>query len=84
MNIIIAHIVKICTADFQICSVAHCCRVAEKDWGADFRKLSAGASLVGLTLWLDRMQVCSLFSSTFSACCLIASLSQISSILNKI
>jgi hypothetical protein len=32
--------------------------VAEKDWGADFRKLSAGAALVGLTLWLDHMQVC--------------------------
>jgi len=33
------------------------CRVADKDWGADFRKLSAGAALVGLTLWLDHMQV---------------------------
>jgi hypothetical protein len=32
--------------------------VAQKDWGADFRKLSAGAALVGLTLWLDHMQVC--------------------------
>lgn len=32
------------------------CRVAEQDWGADFRKLSAGAALVGLTLWLDHMQ----------------------------
>lgn len=32
-------------------------RVAEKDWGADFRKLSAGSALVGLTLWLDHMQV---------------------------
>lgn len=32
-------------------------RVAERDWGADFRKLSAGAALVGLTLWLDHMQV---------------------------
>lgn len=31
-------------------------RVADKDWGADFRKLSAGAALVGLTLWLDHMQ----------------------------
>ncbi|KAL3524515.1 hypothetical protein ACH5RR_017349 [Cinchona calisaya] len=31
-------------------------RVADKDWGADFRRLSAGASLVGLTLWLDHMQ----------------------------
>lgn len=31
-------------------------RVAEKDWGADFRKLSAGSALVGLTLWLDDMQ----------------------------
>lgn len=35
-------------------------RVAEKDWGADFRKLSAGAALVGLTLWLDLMQDASL------------------------
>nr|GEV52272.1 hypothetical protein [Tanacetum cinerariifolium] len=35
-------------------------RVNEKDWGADFRKLSAGASLVGLTLWLDNMQDASL------------------------
>ncbi|GLU00982.1 hypothetical protein SLE2022_183120 [Rubroshorea leprosula] len=35
-------------------------RVAEKDWGADFRKLSAGSALVGLTLWLDRMQDASL------------------------
>lgn len=32
------------------------CRVADKDWGADFRKLSAGAALVALTLWLDHMQ----------------------------
>jgi len=40
-------------------------RVADKDWGADFRKLSAGAALVGLTLWLDHMQVTSL--SLFSA-----------------
>ncbi|XVF30413.1 hypothetical protein REPUB_Repub16aG0055100 [Reevesia pubescens] len=31
-------------------------RVADKDWGADFRKLSAGSSLVALTLWLDHMQ----------------------------
>ncbi|XP_022718545.1 pentatricopeptide repeat-containing protein At3g18110, chloroplastic-like isoform X2 [Durio zibethinus] len=31
-------------------------RVAVKDWGADFRKLSAGSSLVALTLWLDHMQ----------------------------
>ncbi|KAK4740664.1 hypothetical protein SAY87_024252 [Trapa incisa] len=38
-------------------------RVAEKDWGADFRRLSAGASLVGLTLWLDRMQEASLQGS---------------------
>lgn len=36
------------------------CRVAQKDWGADFRKLSAGSALVGLTLWLDHMQVNSL------------------------
>ncbi|GFP94297.1 pentatricopeptide repeat-containing protein at3g18110 chloroplastic [Phtheirospermum japonicum] len=35
-------------------------RVADKDWGADFRKLSAGAALVGLTLWLDHMQDASL------------------------
>ncbi|KAK1262003.1 Pentatricopeptide repeat-containing protein [Acorus gramineus] len=35
-------------------------RVADKDWGADFRKLSAGAALVGLTLWLDSMQDASL------------------------
>ncbi|XP_061351098.1 pentatricopeptide repeat-containing protein At3g18110, chloroplastic [Gastrolobium bilobum] len=35
-------------------------RVAEKDWGADFRKLSAGSALVGLTLWLDHMQDASL------------------------
>ncbi|PPS03423.1 hypothetical protein GOBAR_AA17243 [Gossypium barbadense] len=31
-------------------------RVADKDWGADFRKLSAGSALVALTLWLDHMQ----------------------------
>ncbi|XP_077234779.1 pentatricopeptide repeat (PPR) superfamily protein isoform X2 [Tasmannia lanceolata] len=31
-------------------------RVADKDWGADVRKLSAGAALVALTLWLDYMQ----------------------------
>lgn len=37
------------------------CRVADKDWGADFRKLSAGAALVGLTLWLDHMQAKLLF-----------------------
>ncbi|KAK3447428.1 hypothetical protein EUGRSUZ_A02953 [Eucalyptus grandis] len=35
-------------------------RLAEKDWGADFRKLSAGSALVGLTLWLDNMQDASL------------------------
>ncbi|OMO95208.1 hypothetical protein CCACVL1_05491 [Corchorus capsularis] len=34
-------------------------RVADKDWGADFRKLSAGAALVALTLWLDHMQASS-------------------------
>ncbi|PON99411.1 Pentatricopeptide repeat [Trema orientale] len=34
-------------------------RVADKDWGADFRKLSAGSALVGLTLWLDYMQASS-------------------------
>ncbi|WOK96374.1 pentatricopeptide repeat-containing protein [Canna indica] len=38
-------------------------RVAEKDWGADFRKMSAGAALVGLTLWLDHMQDASLQGS---------------------
>ncbi|XP_010549076.1 PREDICTED: pentatricopeptide repeat-containing protein At3g18110, chloroplastic [Tarenaya hassleriana] len=35
-------------------------RVADKDWGADFRKLSGGAALVALTLWLDHMQDASL------------------------
>lgn len=35
-------------------------RVAEKDWGADFRKMSAGSALVALTLWLDCMQDASL------------------------
>ncbi|CAL1407865.1 unnamed protein product [Linum trigynum] len=35
-------------------------RVADKDWGADFRMLSGGAALVGLTLWLDHMQDASL------------------------
>ncbi|XP_059459801.1 pentatricopeptide repeat-containing protein At3g18110, chloroplastic isoform X1 [Corylus avellana] len=35
-------------------------RVADKDWGADFRKLSAGSALIGLTLWLDHMQDASL------------------------
>lgn len=35
-------------------------RVEEKDWGADLRKLSAGAALVALTLWLDQMQDASL------------------------
>ncbi|CAI9774230.1 unnamed protein product [Fraxinus pennsylvanica] len=35
-------------------------RVADKEWGADFRKLSPGAALVGLTLWLDLMQDASL------------------------
>ncbi|XP_062233384.1 pentatricopeptide repeat-containing protein At3g18110, chloroplastic isoform X2 [Phragmites australis] len=38
-------------------------RVAEKDWGADFRKMSAGAALIGLTLWLDHMQDASLQGS---------------------
>ncbi|KAK9272242.1 hypothetical protein L1049_002613 [Liquidambar formosana] len=38
-------------------------RVANKDWGADFRKLSAGSALVGLTLWLDHMQDASLQGS---------------------
>lgn len=38
-------------------------RVAEQDWGADFRKLSGGAALVGLTLWLDHMQDASLHGS---------------------
>nr|CAB3469881.1 unnamed protein product [Digitaria exilis] len=37
--------------------------VVEKDWGADFRKMSAGAALVGLTLWLDHMQDASLQGS---------------------
>ncbi|MFS7929636.1 putative tetratricopeptide-like helical domain superfamily [Helianthus anomalus] len=41
-------------------------RVADKDWGADFRKLSAGAALVGLTLWLDHMQDASLEGSPLS------------------
>lgn len=43
-------------------NIYHCgvFRVADKDWGADFRKLSAGAALVGLTLWLDHMQDASL------------------------
>ncbi|CAN8258935.1 unnamed protein product [Cochlearia groenlandica] len=35
-------------------------RVADKDWGADFRRLSGGAALVALTLWLDHMQDASL------------------------
>ncbi|KAJ4792736.1 Pentatricopeptide repeat-containing protein [Rhynchospora pubera] len=35
-------------------------RVLERDWGADFRKMSGGAALVGLTLWLDHMQDASL------------------------
>ncbi|XP_021281736.1 pentatricopeptide repeat-containing protein At3g18110, chloroplastic [Herrania umbratica] len=34
----------------------HVFRVADKDWSADFRKLSAGSALVALTLWLDHMQ----------------------------
>lgn len=38
-------------------------RVSDKDWGADFRKLSPGAALVGLTLWLDHMQDASLQGS---------------------
>lgn len=38
-------------------------RVADGDWGADFRKLSGGASLVALTLWLDYMQDASLQGS---------------------
>ncbi|KAK9732496.1 hypothetical protein RND81_04G003900 [Saponaria officinalis] len=42
-------------------------RVAERDWGADFRKLSAGAALVGLTLWLDHMQDASLEGSPESS-----------------
>ncbi|KAK9050159.1 hypothetical protein SSX86_030871 [Deinandra increscens subsp. villosa] len=41
-------------------------RVADNDWGADFRKLSAGAALVGLTLWLDDMQDASLEGSPLS------------------
>ncbi|GLJ23966.1 hypothetical protein SUGI_0455590 [Cryptomeria japonica] len=35
-------------------------RVENKDWRADFRRLSAGAALVGLTLWMDHMQDASL------------------------
>ncbi|KAL0400487.1 UNVERIFIED_CONTAM: Pentatricopeptide repeat-containing protein, chloroplastic [Sesamum latifolium] len=31
--------------------------VANKDWEADFRKLSAGAALVRLTLWLDHIEL---------------------------
>ncbi|XP_043695518.1 pentatricopeptide repeat-containing protein At3g18110, chloroplastic [Telopea speciosissima] len=42
-------------------------RVSEKDWGADFRKLSPGAALVGLTLWLDHMQDASLQGSPESS-----------------
>uniref|UniRef100_A0ACD5XY28 Uncharacterized protein n=1 Tax=Avena sativa TaxID=4498 RepID=A0ACD5XY28_AVESA len=38
-------------------------RVIEKDWGADLRKLSAGAALTALTLWLDHMQDASLQGS---------------------
>ncbi|PKA54051.1 Pentatricopeptide repeat-containing protein [Apostasia shenzhenica] len=38
-------------------------RVANRDWGADFRKLSGGAALVALTLWLDYMQDASLQGS---------------------
>eukprot|EP00252_Welwitschia_mirabilis_P026857 TRINITY_DN8970_c0_g1_i1.p1 TRINITY_DN8970_c0_g1~~TRINITY_DN8970_c0_g1_i1.p1 ORF type:complete len:1064 (+),score=229.75 TRINITY_DN8970_c0_g1_i1:447-3194(+) len=34
--------------------------VKNKNWGADFRGLSSGAALVGLTLWLDLMQDASL------------------------
>ncbi|KAJ8505213.1 hypothetical protein OPV22_006099 [Ensete ventricosum] len=30
--------------------------ISQKDWGADFRMMSAGAAHVGLTLWLDLMQ----------------------------
>lgn len=33
------------------------CRVEEGDWEADFCKLSPGASLVALHLWLMQMQV---------------------------
>lgn len=40
--------------------------MADKDWGADFRKLSAGAALVGLTLWLDHMQAMFSFKSLYS------------------
>ncbi|XP_051137994.1 pentatricopeptide repeat-containing protein At3g18110, chloroplastic [Andrographis paniculata] len=42
-------------------------RVADRDWGADFRKLSGGAALVGLTLWLDHMQDASLEGSPESS-----------------
>lgn len=35
-------------------------RVEDKNWDADFQRLSAGAALVGLTLWMDHMQDASL------------------------
>lgn len=49
------------------------CSVADKDWGADFRKLSAGSALVGLTLWLDHMQANSPLFFFFSLSCLALS-----------
>ncbi|CAL9001273.1 unnamed protein product [Prunus brigantina] len=42
-------------------------RVADKDWAADFRKLSAGSALVGLTLWLDQMQATLFLLHSFDA-----------------
>lgn len=35
-------------------------RVEDKNWCADFQRLSAGAALVGVTLWMDHMQDASL------------------------
>ncbi|KAL5562785.1 hypothetical protein UlMin_032532 [Ulmus minor] len=44
-------------------------RVADKDWGADFRKLSAGSALFALILWLDHMQYNNFsLNSTLKAC----------------
>ncbi|XP_052204711.1 pentatricopeptide repeat-containing protein At3g18110, chloroplastic [Diospyros lotus] len=57
-------------------------RVADKDWGADFRKLSGGAALVGLTLWLDHMQDASLegFPESPKSVVLITGTSEYSSV----
>ncbi|XP_002967971.2 pentatricopeptide repeat-containing protein At3g18110, chloroplastic [Selaginella moellendorffii] len=38
-------------------------RVKDRNWGADFRRLSPGAALVALILWLDQMQDASLQGS---------------------